>query len=294
MISNKPFSPSYLTFPCFLVNFPFTVDNKVPNNFLMTEYCDGTKYDYDRAFSQWMDLYNYIVSHNSLVYILPSEGNFQDLPYVANLGCILPHIQNRDVIILSNFTSLPRIGEDIVGRKFFSMMEYDVQQSPYKFEGEADLKWIRDNIYIAGYGIRTERETHDWLKETFGMDIISVLMNDEELYHFDCSFLPLSPTKALVATTVFCHEEIRAMEQILDIIPVPKKYLYYGWTNGLVMENKVLCAPYTIETGDEKSFRRLLSKHGFDLVVFNLSEFEKSGAALSCLVMHLNYRNRTA
>jgi N-dimethylarginine dimethylaminohydrolase len=32
-----------------------------------------------------------------------------------------------------------------------------------------------------------------------------------------------------------------------------------------------------------------IEKHGLEIVPFDLSEFEKSGADLSCMVMHLNY-----
>jgi N-dimethylarginine dimethylaminohydrolase len=60
-----------------------------------------------KAYKQFMDLYNFMAGQ-SLVHLLPSEGNFQDLVYVANLGLQLPHIKDENHILLSNFTSPPR------------------------------------------------------------------------------------------------------------------------------------------------------------------------------------------
>ncbi len=75
------------------------------------------------TYKQFMDLYNFVAG-GALVNLLPSEGNFQDQVYVANLGIYLPHIKNENHIILSNFTSDPRKGEELVGEKYFNQMGY--------------------------------------------------------------------------------------------------------------------------------------------------------------------------
>ena len=54
--------------------FPFTVDNRVANNALMS--ADDRPYDLPRAFRQWMDLYR-ALSREALVYVLPSQANFR-------------------------------------------------------------------------------------------------------------------------------------------------------------------------------------------------------------------------
>jgi N-dimethylarginine dimethylaminohydrolase len=70
-------SPSDLPFPVYLLNFPFTVSNAVINNELMEAYREQS-FNHEVAFRQWMGLYKELVSRGALVYILPSEGNFQD------------------------------------------------------------------------------------------------------------------------------------------------------------------------------------------------------------------------
>ena len=60
---------------------------------------------------------------NSIVQILPTpkDCTLQDLVFVANLGIVLHHIKDRNVVIISNFTSIPRLGETQVGVNFLKL-----------------------------------------------------------------------------------------------------------------------------------------------------------------------------
>jgi N-dimethylarginine dimethylaminohydrolase len=255
----------------------------------MEDYANQ-RYNLDKAFSQFMGLYQAICREGGLVYILPSRGNFQDQTFVANLGCYLPHITNNNTILLSKFKSAPRVGEELVGLDFFLDMEYNVIQPDTTFEGEADLKYLRDNIYVGGYGIRTDLRTHHWLMDITGAEVIPIEMDDEGLYHFDCMFLPLTSQKALVATSAMKPADLRKVEKLVEVIDVPREYLYNAWTNCLVMGNKVLYGPSPPSKPDiGKTFSEFIIKAGFEPVLVNLSEFELSGAGLSCFILHLNY-----
>jgi N-dimethylarginine dimethylaminohydrolase len=284
---QPPKTPSGLNQQVFLLNFPLTVDSRYVNNILMENY-RGQPYNYTLAFKQFMGLYNYLAK-DYLVYLLPSYGNFQDQVFVANLGCYLPHMQ-RDTILLSNYTSEPRQGEEEIGLEFFDLMGYDVIQPTMKFEGEADLKWLRDNIYVGGYGIRTEGTLHNWLSDLTGAEIVSIEMSDQGLYHFDCMFLPLTQEKGLVATKAIKQRDLKKIEGIIEVIDVPEASLYDAWTNCLVLKNKVLMSPANSQIGS--AFADFIAKQSFEPVLIDLSEFEKSGAALSCCVFHLNYKEK--
>jgi hypothetical protein len=48
---------------------------------------------------------------------------------------------------------------------------------------------------------------------------------------------------------------------------------------------------YAYEKGKLETLDNICTKLGLEPLVFNLSEFQKSGAMLSCLVMHMNYAN---
>ena len=103
-------TPSHLQLQSYVMNFPFSLSTADPNNIWMQELNEEElQINRPKAYKQFMDLYNFM-SGQSLVYLLPSEGNFQDQVYVANLGLQLPHIKDANKILLSNFTSEPRKG----------------------------------------------------------------------------------------------------------------------------------------------------------------------------------------
>jgi N-dimethylarginine dimethylaminohydrolase len=292
-------TPSQLHLQSYVMNFPFSLSTNDPNNIWMQELTDEElQINRPKAYKQFMDLYNFM-SGQSLVYLLPSEGNFQDQVYIANLGLQLPHIKDDNIILLSNYTSDPRKGEELVGEKFFNQMGYKTHISPFKWEGEADIKYLYDNVYIGGYGIRSNIKTYEWMEKEFDMNIIKVAMTDEYMYHLDCSIFALNNDQILVATELYTPEELRAIEQHTEIIPVDTDDALGGMTNSVRLGNMILCASniaelkksdelYALEKHKIESLEKICSNAGMEPVIFNLSEYMKSGAMLSCMVMHLN------
>jgi len=293
-------TPSQLNIPSFVVNFPFTLDTKNPNNIWMQELKpEELQVNRSRAYRQFMDLYNFMAGA-SLTYILPSYGNFQDQVYVANLGIYLPHIKNENHIVLSNFTSEPRRGEEAVGDSFFKLMNYTTHLCPHKWEGEADLKYLHNNVYIGGYGIRSERESYEWMRKMFDMEIIELEMVDDYLYHLDCSVFPITSEKTMICTSLYAPEEMKELEKYTEIIDVSEDDALGGITNSVRVGNSVMCASnitelkktdelYQLEAAKIATLEKICSNEGMEPIILNLSEYMKSGALLSCCVMHLNY-----
>ena len=293
-------TPSQLPIPSYVLNFPFTLDTSNPNNVWMQELnSNELKINKGTAYKQFLDLHEFIAG-NSLAYILPSQGNFQDQVYVANLGIYLPHIKDSNQIILSNFTSEPRQGEEEVGKSFFDLMGYETTICPFKWEGEADLKYLYDNVYVGGYGIRSQYEAYEWMEKTYDMNIIKLEMVDDYLYHLDCSIFPLTKEKTLVCTEMFDEEELTQLSQYTEIIDISVDDAFNGLTNSVRLGNMILCASnisemtradenYEGEKAKIESLEKICFNEGLEPVFFNLSEYMKSGAMLSCMVMHLNY-----
>jgi N-dimethylarginine dimethylaminohydrolase len=292
-------TPSQLSIQSYVMNFPFSLSTADPNNIWMQELTDDElRVNKPKAYKQFMDLYQFMAG-GSLVHLLPSEGNLQDQVYVANLGLQLPHIKNENHILLSNFTSDPRKGEELVGEKFFNQMGYKTHISPYKWEGEADIKYLYDNVYVGGYGIRSNIKAYEWMEENFNMDIIKVAMVDEYLYHLDCSIFALNQDQTLVCTELYDEEELQMIEKHTEIIDIDVEDALGGLTNSVKYGNMILCASnisemkksheyYEGEKHKIETLEKICSNAGMEPVIFNLSEYMKSGAMLSCMVMHLN------
>jgi N-dimethylarginine dimethylaminohydrolase len=178
-------------------------------------------------------------------------------------------------------------------------MGYKTAISPYKWEGEADLKFLYDNVYIGGYDIRSDIKTYKWMEENYGMNIIKLEMVDEYLYHLDCSVFALNQDQTLICTELYEESELKMLEKHTEIIDIDVEDALGGLTNSVRMGNMILCASnisemkktheyYAGEKHKLETLEKICGDAGMEPVIFNLSEFMKSGAMLSCMMMHLN------
>lgn len=299
----KKITGSSVSLPSYLLNLPTSFDTSQPNNIWMEEMTtEDLKVDSEIAMAQWLDLFNLIASV-AYVQVLPTPKDkyLQDLVFVANIGIVLSHIKDREVVVISNFTSPPRFGETQVGVDYFTLAGYEVHVCPYKFEGEAELKHIRDNIYIGGYGMRTQKEAYDWMEEKFDMKIIKVKTTNPKLYHFDCHLFPITTQDVLLATKEIDIKDVKAIEKVANVIHVPSKYAEFGVTNNVRLHNLILNASdiydmsyeedgeYFIAERDKNLFLEdICSGFAMEPSFISLSEYVKGGAMCSCCVMHLN------
>jgi N-dimethylarginine dimethylaminohydrolase len=294
-------NPTQLGHPAFLMNFPFSYATGFANNPWMKDLKgDKRQPDFIRAAVQFLAVYQNI-SAEGLVCLLPTPrgADLQDLMYTANLGIVLDHLPDKNTVVISNFASAPRCGEAPGGVKFFQDMGYDVHVAPTKFEGEAELKHLYENVYVGGYGIRSERETYDWMEQKFDMRIVKVREVEPYLYHLDCTIFPITKENTLVCTELFTKKEIAELEKVTNVIPVTTDECFSGICNCVRLPNQVLNSShihdlkagtedYQYEIQKNRKLEDIAANLALEISYFNLSEFHKSGALLSCMVMHLN------
>src|SRR5215475_3044837 len=295
-------NPTQLARPTYLLNFPFSYATQVANNPWMEDLSsEGRQPDFRRAAAQFLELYRYMAAAGALVYVLPTPlgADLQDLMYTANLGIVLEHLPGQNTVVISNFASPPRRGETPVGVNFFQSMGYEIHVPPTKFEGEAELKHLHDNVYVGGYGIRSEKETYDWMERNFDMRVVQVCLTDPYLYHLDCMVFPITSGNTLVCTELIEQEEIAALEKVTNVIPVSADECYSGICNSVRMPNTVMNSShlqdlkagteeYECEIQKNRKLEDIAANLALEVSYFNLSEYHKSGALLSCMVMHLN------
>jgi len=124
-------------------------------------------------------------------------------------------------------------------------------------------------------------------------------MVDEYLYHLDCSIFPLNTDQTIICTELFDSEEIRDIERHTEVIDVNIDDALGGITNSVRYGNMILCASniselkksheyYELEKHKIETLEKICSNAGMEPVIFNLSEYMKSGAMLSCMIMSLN------
>jgi N-dimethylarginine dimethylaminohydrolase len=294
-------NPTRLEKPAFLLNFPFSYSASVANNVWMEEIeSEKREVDMRKAVKQFLEVYHFMAAE-SLVYILPAPAScaLQDLVFTANLGIVLEHVSGKNSVVVSNYASEPRVRETAFGVSFFKSLGYEVHVAPHHFEGEAELKHLHDNVYVGGYGQRSAIETYEWMERTFGMQVVKLEEVDPYLYHLDCSIFPITRDTALVCTELFSKEEVAEIDKHTNIIDVTADEAYSGICNSVRLSNILLNSShihdlkagteeYQQEVAKNRKLEDIAATLGFELSFFNLSEYHKSGALLSCMVMHLN------
>lgn len=297
----QPFNPTQMQKPAFLMSCPLSYSTAIANNAWMKDLdAPARAVNVKRAMRQFLELYHF-VSSEAIVHLLPASGNcgLQDLVFTGNLGIVLDHLEDKNTVVLSNFTSEPRRGETAWGERFFEAMGYDVHVCPHRFEGEAELKHLCDNVYIGGYAIRSQREAYEWMEENFDMHIIKVEEVDEYLYHLDTTVFPITSEKTLVCTEMYEKSEIALIEEHTEIIDVSVDHCLSGICNSVRLCNTIMNAShihelkagtedYNNELAKNRRLEDIAVNLGFEVSYFNLSEYLKGGALLSCMIMHLN------
>ena len=300
-ISDTGLNPTRLDRAAFLLNFPFSYATDAPNNAWMEEMDPRERTpDKRKAMRQFLEVYHFLAGE-ALVYLLPGPAScgLQDLVFTANLGIVLDHLPDRNTVVISNFSSPPRVKETDLGVEFFRSLGYRAVIAPHKFEGEAELKHLHDNVYVGGHGIRSEIETYRWMEKQFDMKVVTLEESDPYLYHLDCTVFPVTRENTLVCTEFYTGEELGELEKETNIIDVSADEAYAGICNSVRLGNTILSSShihdlaagteeYKEEIVKNRKLEDVAARLGFELTFFNLSEFHKSGALLSCMVLHLN------
>ena len=304
MEKNDRLNLTNLDVPTFLLNVPFSYSAQEPNNIWMQELRDPERVvDRGKALKQFLQLYQFLAAHAFVQNLpTPKDCRLQDLVFVSNLGIVLEHLPDKNTVIISNFKSPVRTGETEVGVNFFTGMGYHVHVPPYVFEGEAELKHLYDNVYLGGYGIRSDLRAYEWMEAQFDMQIVKMRNTNEYLYHLDGTVFPLTKSQTLVCTALYTKAEIQAIEHVTNIIDVSVEDAYAGITNSVrvhrfilnashIRELKARTDEYKKELKKNRNLEEIAAELALDVCYFNISEYFKGGAMLSCLVMHLNRRS---
>ena len=137
------------------------------------------------------------------------------------------------------------------------------------------------------------------MERTFDMDIVKVREQDPYLYHLDCTVFPITEDDTLVCTEMFERDELRELERRTNIIDVSYDECFAGVCNSVRLSNTVLngshihdlkagTEDYDLEVAKNRKLEDVAARLALEVSYFNLSEYHKSGALLSCMVMHLN------
>ncbi len=234
------------------------------------------------AAEQWHRLQVLLAGQGSVELITPLAGS-PDMVFTANAGLVL-----GDQTVLSRFLHRERQAEEPHFRDWFQQHGFRVHELPkdLPFEGAGDAIFDRvSSLLWAGYGFRTELDTHALIAELLRVEVVSLRLVDKRFYHLDTCFCPLERGFLMYYPPAF---DARSNAQIERRIPMEKRIILDETDAIHFAANAVNIGEALILHRASDTLKTQLSAAGFQVFEAPLTEFIKSGGAARCLTLRLN------
>ncbi len=185
-------------------------------------------------------------------------------------------------IMLSRFRYPERQPESEQYKKWFLEQGYaNIVQAEHIFEGGGDTMSCGNKI-IAGYGFRSEIESHKELETYFSREVISLKIINPYFYHLDTSLAVLSDdTIAFYPGAIDEASQQLLREKIPNCIEATLEEAQ-GFGLNAVSDGKTI-----ITSNANQSLLKKYEDAGFKVIGTPILEFRKSGGGVKCLTLEL-------
>ncbi len=237
----------------------------------------------ERAVQQWEGLYHIIKDHShAVVDLVKPEVGWPDMVFTANAGLVLDK-----TVVLSRFYHKERQGEEPYFKQWFESQGYTVYELPKElpFEGAGDALLDREGRWLwAGYGFRSELDSHPLIAKWLDIEVLSLRLMDERFYHLDTCFCPLTDGYLLYYPGAFDAYSNRLIELRVPEdrrIPIDEDDAVNFACNAVNIHKTVILN----QASD--ALRKQLEDKGFEVIETPLTEFLKAGGAAKCLTLRV-------
>ena len=233
----------------------------------------------DRAVEQWQGLFH-ILKENSTVDLVTPQKGVPDMVFTANAGLVLDN-----TVVLSRFYHKERQGEEPFFQQWFEEQGFTVHLLPkdLPFEGAGDALLDREGRWLwAGYGFRSELDSHPYLAKWLDIEVLSLRLMDERFYHLDTCFCPLADGYLLYYPPAFDAYSNRLIEMR---VPEAKRIAVDEADAVNFACNAVNIDRLIVMNKISDSLKERLAAVGFRILETPLTEFLKAGGAAKCLTL---------
>ncbi|MBF2048117.1 TIGR00300 family protein [Leptolyngbya sp. NK1-12] len=235
----------------------------------------------DRAVEQWQKLFHVMKEHAVVDLVEPQLG-VPDMVFTANAGLVL-----ENTVVLSRFYHKERQGEEPFFQQWFEQNGFTVHTLPkdLPFEGAGDALLDREGRWLwAGYGFRSELDSHPYLAKWLDIEVLSLRLMDERFYHLDTCFCPLANGYLLYYPPAFDSYSNRLIEMR---VPEHKRIAVDEPDAVNFACNAVNIDRVIIMNKASDDLKQRLEQVGFRIVETPLTEFLKAGGAAKCLTLRV-------
>ncbi len=234
--------------------------------------------DAEQSRQQWQALHDLLVGLNVDVRLMEPIRGLPDLVFTANAGLVW-----HDAVFLSSFRHAARQGETAINAAWFTANGFRTIEMPAGmfFEGAGDALFCGDTLY-AGYLVRSDANSMQWLGHRMGCRSIPLQLVDGRFYHLDTCFCPLDERSAIYFPPAFDDYARRALAQIPRLIAVDQDEAARFACNAVVIGHDIV-----LNAGCPR-LEAALRIAGFTPHATELGEFLKSGGSAKCLTLRLD------
>jgi lysine-ketoglutarate reductase/saccharopine dehydrogenase-like protein (TIGR00300 family) len=235
----------------------------------------------EQAQGQWHKLHQVLQTFATVDLIQPQPG-WPDMVFTANAGLVL-----GDTVVLSRFFHPERQGEEQYFQRWFEDQGYTVHKLPKSlpFEGAGDALLDRAGRWLwAGYGFRSELDSHPYLAKWLDVEVLSLRLVDSRFYHLDTCFCPLTDGYLLYYPPAFDTYSNRLIELR---VPAEKRIPVDGVDADHFSCNAVNIDCNIVMNAASDDLKRILAERGFTVFETPLTEFLKAGGAAKCLTLRM-------
>ncbi len=235
----------------------------------------------DRAVDQWHKLFH-VLKDNAIVDLVQPQKGVPDMVFTANAGLVL-----GDTVVLSRFFHKERQGEEPFFKQWFEDKGYTVHELPkdLPFEGAGDALLDREGRWLwAGYGFRSELDSHPYLAKWLDIEVLSLRLMDERFYHLDTCFCPLNGGYLLYYPPAFDSYSNRLIEMR---VPSEKRIAIAEADAVNFACNAVNIDSIVVMNKASDELKGRLKSAGFEVIETQLTEFLKAGGAAKCLTLRV-------
>jgi lysine-ketoglutarate reductase/saccharopine dehydrogenase-like protein (TIGR00300 family) len=235
----------------------------------------------DLAETQWNRLYQILTEYAQVDLVKPQQG-WPDMVFTANAGLVL-----GKQVVLSQFFHAERQGEEPYFRAWFQEQGFTVHELPkgLPFEGAGDALLDREGRWLwAGYGFRSELDSHPYLADWLQIEVLSLRLTDERFYHLDTCFCPLTNGYLLYYPPAFDAYSNRLIE-----MRVPEaKRIVVDEVDAVNFACNAVNINHTIVMNQvSEELKQRIANCGFTVIETPLHEFLKAGGAAKCLTLRV-------
>ena len=235
----------------------------------------------EAAQAQWKALYQILSTHAKVDLIDPQQG-WPDMVFTANAGLVL-----GDTVVLSRFFHPERQGEEPHFQRWFEAQGYTVHTLPKSlpFEGAGDALLDRSGRWLwAGYGFRSELDSHPFLAKWLDVEVLSLRLVDRRFYHLDTCFCPLTDGYLLYYPSAFDTYSNRLIELR---VPAEKRIAVEEIDAVNFACNAVNIDRIVVMNSISDVLKHAIEDRGFIVAETPLTEFLKAGGAAKCLTLRM-------